>query len=228
MKYFLRLGLHCIVSNPKLKFRRLYQCAAKKMRRKKRMAKISSISTKNVDTMYKVVQELVKRRIGAYGIYHPILPLYTDPTYGYSIKDLPEADYIFGMLSKIKKYCRQHQLRLNAHPDQFVVLTAKKDSKVEQAVRELNYYGTMSKLLGIDSITLHVGGVYGDKAQAVTRLKTVVKGLPDSVRKRLTFENDDRSYSPKDVIAICDELQLPFTYDVHHHRCKQDLSLIHI
>ena len=46
------------------------------------------------------------------------------------------------------------------------------------------------------------------------------------IEQRLTFENDDKSYTPSDLLPICNELEAPFVYDVHHHRCLKDTMLI--
>jgi UV DNA damage endonuclease len=42
------------------------------------------------------------------------------------------------------------------------------------------------------------------------------------VRSRLTLENDDRVYTPADLLPLCRETGTPFVYDVHHHRCLPD------
>ena len=44
----------------------------------------------------------------------------------------------------------------------------------------------------------------------------------DSASARLAFENDDRIYTPADLLPFCEEHKLPFVYDVHHHRCLPD------
>jgi UV DNA damage endonuclease len=38
----------------------------------------------------------------------------------------------------------------------------------------------------------------------------------------LTLENDDRVYTPEDLLPVCDKLGMPLVYDVHHHRCLTD------
>ena len=42
------------------------------------------------------------------------------------------------------------------------------------------------------------------------------------MRSRLTVENDDRTYTPADLIPLCNDLHIPFVYDIHHHRCLAD------
>jgi UV DNA damage endonuclease len=49
-----------------------------------------------------------------------------------------------------------------------------------------------------------------------------IEKLPDTVRARLALENDDRIYSPSDLLPVCKDTGIPFVYDVHHHRCLPD------
>lgn len=64
--------------------------------------------------------------------------------------------------------------------------------------------------------------MYGDKVQALRRLKDVLPHLSETVRKRLTLENDDVGYTPRDLLPFCERFSIPFVYDVHHHRCHPD------
>ncbi|MCP4718284.1 MAG: hypothetical protein GY860_02400 [Desulfobacteraceae bacterium] len=74
-----------------------------------------------------------------------------------------------------------------------------------------------------DVINIHAGGVYGgDKASALKRLERTIKTLSDPVKKRLTLENDYRSYFPADFLPICTCMGIPLVYDVHHRPCLKD------
>jgi UV DNA damage endonuclease len=42
------------------------------------------------------------------------------------------------------------------------------------------------------------------------------------VRSRLTLENDDRVYTPAELLPVCRQARLPLVYDVHHHRVLPD------
>src|SRR6185437_11699110 len=46
--------------------------------------------------------------------------------------------------------------------------------------------------------------------------------LSARLRDRLTVENDDTSYTPEDLLPLCESARLPLVYDVHHHRCLPD------
>ena len=93
---------------------------------------------------------------------------------------------------------------------------------VENSIRELEYQGMLAEAVGADVINIHAGGVYGDKFHALQRLNDVLPDLSVAVRKRLTLENDDVSYTPRDLLSFCLRLSIPLVYDVHHHRCNPD------
>ena len=38
----------------------------------------------------------------------------------------------------------------------------------------------------------------------------------------MTVENDDKTYTPADLLPICKATGIPLVYDVHHHRCNPD------
>jgi UV DNA damage endonuclease len=86
----------------------------------------------------------------------------------------------------------------------------------------LDYQADLAELVGADVINIHAGGAYGDKKQALVRLARRLELLRPSVRERLSLENDDRIYTPRDILPLCRAEGIPFVYDVHHHRCFAD------
>jgi UV DNA damage endonuclease len=38
----------------------------------------------------------------------------------------------------------------------------------------------------------------------------------------MTVENDDKTYTPADLLPLCKATGIPLVYDVHHHRCNPD------
>jgi len=49
-----------------------------------------------------------------------------------------------------------------------------------------------------------------------------IDNLPAAIRGRLTLENDDKVYSPAELLPACAATGVPLVYDVHHHRCLPD------
>jgi UV DNA damage endonuclease len=87
---------------------------------------------------------------------------------------------------------------------------------------DLRYQTEVAKWVNADVINIHAGGVYGDKDKALQRLVRGIRSLPQNIRRRLTLENDDRLYTPRDLLPICKKLKIPLVYDLHHHRCLPD------
>jgi UV DNA damage endonuclease len=73
-----------------------------------------------------------------------------------------------------------------------------------------------------DVINIHGGGAYGNKQQALADFARNIDRLSLSVRNRLTLENDDKTYTPADLLPVCRSVGIPLVYDVHHHRCNPD------
>ena len=71
-------------------------------------------------------------------------------------------------------------------------------------------------------MNIHGGGAYGDKQKALAEFARNLKRLSSRVRDRLTVENDDKTYTPADLLPLCKAEGLPLVYDVHHHRCNPD------
>jgi UV DNA damage endonuclease len=122
----------------------------------------------------------------------------------------------------IGRAIRDGGLRISMHPDQFVVLNSPRPEVVQSSVAELVYQAEFAEWTGVDVINLHGGGVYGDRPAALARLERAIDALPCDVRTRLTLENDDRSFTPSDLLPVCQRTGVPLVYDVHHHRCLPD------
>ena len=108
------------------------------------------------------------------------------------------------------------------HPDQFVVLNSPKPDVVTQSIQEIEYQTEVAQLIGADVINIHAGGAYGDKATALERFAKSLARLSKAARKLLTVENDDRMFTPADLLPVCKAEGVPLVYDVHHHRCNPD------
>ena len=97
---------------------------------------------------------------------------------------------------------------------------------VDKSITELEYQGEVAEWVAADVVNIHGGGAYGDKQKALADFARNLKRLSRPVRSRLTVENDDRTYTPTDLLPVCLAEGIPLVYDVHHHRCNRDgLSL---
>ena len=176
----------------------------------------------NSESLLQAIEYCADNGILSFRITSTLMPLYTHPQCKYSIEQLPSSDQIVAILEECGRQAKENKIRLGFHPDQFVVLNSPKEDVVEKSIEDLSYHADLAELLGADSINIHGGGVYGDKGLALKRLQAVLAKLPKRILSRLTLENDDKSYTPSDLLPVCQAMGIPLVYDVHHHRCLPD------
>ena len=46
--------------------------------------------------------------------------------------------------------------------------------------------------------------------------------MPENVKRRLVLENDERVYSSRDLLPICEALDIPLVLDFHHYNIYPD------
>jgi UV DNA damage endonuclease len=192
------------------------------MKRPDALAKLSGLCLANADALLRALQFCADNGIGCFRVVSQILPLKTHPTCGYEIDELPDGDEIIQRFKACGQFAKQHDLRTCFHPDQFVVLNSQRPEVVEASIRELEYQAEVAEWIGADVLNIHGGGAYGDKQKALADFARNLDRLSPRTRQRLTVENDDKIFTPRDLLAICTANGIPLVYDVHHHRCHPD------
>ena len=218
----IRWGLCCIFREAPIKFRRTTARYSATLSSAKRALHLSNICLHNANSLLEALKFCKRNGINSFRINSQILPLKTHPQLGYAIDALPQAAEILNAFKECKTYCDQHNLRTSFHPDQFILLSSPNPEVTRRSISDLRYQAEVAGWVGADVINIHAGGAYGNKDDALKRLVRRIRGLPLNVRRRLTLENDDRLYTPRDLLPVCQKLGIPFVYDLHHHRCLPD------
>ena len=218
----IRLGLCCLFLNQPIKFRKTTVRAIRGMSREEALTKLSGLCLTNADALQAALQFCADHRIGCFRINSQILPVKTHVDCGYRVEELPDGDEIMRRFKSCGQFARDHDIRTSFHPDQFVVLNSPRPDVVDRSVEELEYQSLVAQWVGADVVNIHGGGAYGDKLSALDRLARNLSRLSDRARSRLTFENDDTTYAPSDLLPLCRAEGVPLVYDVHHHRCNPD------
>ena len=151
----------------------------------------------------------------------------------YDWSDMPHIKDIKWYLHSIGVKALTHEVRLTSHPGPFNVLTSPHEHVVKNCVNDLTNHGDVFDMMNLsrtpyNKINIHIGGVYGDKQSAMDRFCKNFELLPDSVKTRLTVENDDKAsmYSVQDLYdGVYKRIGIPIVFDYHHHRFNTgDLS----
>jgi UV DNA damage endonuclease len=218
----MRFGLCCIFLNEPIRFRRTSARYLSRMPRPRQLEHLATLCRHNAQSLLRALEYCSHNGIGAFRVNSQILPLKTHPQAGYRVEDLPGHRDIVAAFRACGRFARAHALRTSLHPDQFILLSSADAGVVERSAADLDYQAEVAEWIGADVINIHGGGAYGDKPLALRRLAANVRRLPARVRRRLSLENDDRVYTPADLLPVCRDLRLPLVYDIHHHRCLPD------
>lgn len=218
----IRLGLCCLFFKEPIRFRTATARAMMRMDRATALERTVLLCLHNGSALLQALKYCTAHGIGDFRVNSRILPLRTHPHAGYRMTDLPGARQIVARFRECGRFARAHDLRLTLHPDPFILLNSPNPTVTESSLAELDYQAEVAEWVHADVINIHGGGAYGDKRAALTRLGKALRKLPDRIRGRLTLENDERTYAPRDLLAFCRSEEVPLVYDVHHHRCLPD------
>jgi len=132
------------------------------------------------------------------------------------------ASYFKQEFQKLGEYIKENEIRISMHPDQFVLINSLDKKIVEKSIKELEYQCKVLDVMNLNNtakVQVHVGGVYGNKEKSIERFIKNYNSLPETIKKRVAIENDDRSYSLKDCLYIHKAVGIPVIFDVFHHEC---------
>ena len=226
-----RLGYACICTElsglkPKVSTNRTMR---KKTFQEKGINYASELIVQNVRDLKTILEWNVANNITFFRMSSEIFPWASE----YALEDLPEFDLVEETLFDCGLYAEEHGIRLTMHPGPFNKLCSPNEQVVLNTIRDLEIHGRLMDLLCQPrtpqaKLNIHVGGAYNDKPMALGNFCRNFGRLSESVRSRLTVENDDKEslYSTKELYdGIFKELGIPIVHDYHHHTmCTGGLS----
>ena len=181
----------------------------------------SELSLKNCQDLIKILRWNVENNIYFFRISSNIFPWASE----YNLEDLPDFDEIEEVLFNTGLFIEENGIRITSHPGPFNKLTSPKESVILNTIKDLEHHGKLFDMLCLSNthynkINIHVGAAYDDKDMAVSNFCKNFHRLSDSVKSRLTVENDDRQslYSAVELYNyIYKKIGVPIVFDYHHH-----------
>jgi UV DNA damage endonuclease len=143
---------------------------------------------------------------------HPDLPQFRDQPARFAQR-----------LAEVGATARRLDVRLSTHPGQYTVLNSEDERVRALAVEELEVQAELFDGMGLGPeavVVLHVGGAAGGRDAALDRFVAGFEALSDAARARLVIENDDRTFSLRDVLALAERIGRPVVWDILHHHCN--------
>ena len=200
----------------------------KKTFKEKGLEYAGELALQNVRDLFTILQWNNRKGIKLFRVSSDIFPWASE----YDIESSPYYKRILMVLQACGNYAKQNGIRVNAHPGPFNVLVSPRENVVQNTITDLEIHGKIFDMMGLEkspynNLNIHCNGVYGDKQSAMDRFCKNFKRLSESVRTRLTVENEDKGtmYSVKDLMYIHERIGIPIVFDYHHHQfCTGDLS----
>lgn len=189
---------------------------------------VSDLVLQNVADLERIIDWNEEMGIKMYRMSSEMFPWATE----YEFEQLKDWKAIHTILQRCGAKATKYKQRLSFHPGPFNVLVSPKENVVLNTIKDLEVHGRIMDAMGLsktpyNNINIHCNGVYGDKIAAMDRFCTNFDRLSNSVKTRLTIENDDKAsmYSVKDLMYIHNKINIPIVFDYHHHQfCTGDLS----
>jgi UV DNA damage endonuclease len=224
----MRLGYACINTSVSDGFR---SCRLKTIQ-KKGITYYKEIILHNLNHILDILKWNIDNSVFFYRVSSDIIPLSTHP-YIRMLYHWEDDVQVLKVLKEIRTLTESNDLRLSMHPDQYTVLNSLREDVVKRSIEYLEYHAKILELIAGTDMIIHVGGVYGDKESAMNRFVSNYKKLDNRIKGYIRIENDDKSYSLKDVLALHLKTGVKVVWDYHHHRClkeewpsKEDIDLL--
>ena len=173
------------------------------------------LTEQNLKNTFRILHYCVAHGIEVYRMSSSIVPLATHPDVVW--------DYImpFQQLYKeIGEFIKKHRLRVSFHPGQYTLFTSPKARITANAIIDMTYHYNVLEAMGLHNdanINIHIGGTYGNKEEAIARFHENFIQLEERIRLQTTLENDDKTYTAEETLAVCEKHNVPMVFDYHHH-----------
>ena len=216
-----RFGYACINMNLRDKGIFNSRTMRKKTFLQKGLPYASQLVLQNVKDLLPIFNWNYKNGIKVFRISSEIAPWASE----YELHDLPDYEEICHYLKLAGSYTKVIGQRVSFHPGQFNCLASEKEYVVENCIKDLEIHGKLFDLMGLDQnhwskINIHLGSTCGGNLQlAADNFNKNFTRLSDSVKSRLTVENDDKPamFSSKFLYENIYKISgCPIVFDSHH------------
>lgn len=214
------LGLVCITFSKEVRFRTMTRTRYLKLSEPERESALKELYLDNLKRLDGAVSFCQQHQIQLYRVSSGLFPLSDmEDEIGANILEEMSAE-----LANIGRRAAELGIRMVLHPDQFVVLSSDSPQVVETSIKILERHARTFDLLGLPRSPWALMNIHGGKSQRTEQLIRVIDELPEAIRSRLTFENDEYAYSSSEIMEVCKRSGVPMVFDAHHHICHEGLT----
>ncbi|MEX3619202.1 UV DNA damage repair endonuclease UvsE [Paenibacillus glucanolyticus] len=183
--------------------------------------KLERIANENLHNTLRLLRHNLAHDIKVYRFSSKLIPLATHN----DMHDWNPFPALKEGFQAIGEFVKKHEMRVSFHPDHFTVLSTPRPEVLINSIRDLESHVHMLKAMGLPASmknNIHIGGAYGDKPSASARFVEHFHALDQSIKERLTLENDDKTFTAQETLEVCQQTGLPMVLDIHHQWVNND------
>lgn len=213
-----RLGLVCITHSDAVRYKtvtrkRLLQFDAPEQKRVLRELYAANLARLNA-----ALDFCVERGLSLYRMTSSLFPFADDEAGSDVLEEFAEE------LARTGARATELGIRLVLHPDQFVVISSDSPQTIANSVKILESHARVMDMLRQPRTAWALIEIHGGKGGRADRLVEQIGLLPEPVRSRIAFENDEYIYSAREILDVCRRAGVPMVFDAHHHVVHEGLD----
>lgn len=212
------LGLVCITASDRVRYRTMTRKRLLALDLEEQARVLRELYAENLRRLGGAVTVCQEMGIRLYRMPSSLFPFADEQPGGEVLEELAPA------MKAVGDRAQSLGIRLVLHPDQFVVLNSDRPEVITNSLKILATHARVMDLLGLPQSPWALMNIHGGKGDRTTRLIETVGQLPDPIRLRLTFENDEYTYGAEQILEICHATDVPMVFDAHHHVIHEHLD----
>jgi UV DNA damage endonuclease len=212
-----KLGLVCITNSQAVRYKTITRKRFLQLNEGEQVEKLRFLYTENLKRLNLALDFCQTYDLKLYRMTSGLFP-FSDTPLGKAILEefTPE-------LQQTGTRATEAGIRLVLHPNQFVVLNSDNPQVIENSITILGNHAYWFDLLGLPRSSWALMNIHGGKGNRAEKLVEVIRDLPESIKSRLTLENDERTYSSGEIAEICQAAGIAMVFDAHHHLVYEQL-----
>jgi UV DNA damage endonuclease len=200
--------------------------------REESLEKLSGIIINNFQTSEKIVRHCKDNNIRGYRLSSDLTPVIKHPEVMLALEDLPNYNEIEESIKDLSNAIKETEIRVSAHPSEYITLTSDDDVKVQHSLIDLELHAEIFDRLELSQtyynpLNIHVRKEGDAKDLSQTFIKNFER-LSNSVKSRLVLENNDtgNTWTVNNLKKyFYNRYGIPITFDnLHHEMLNHDVS----
>jgi UV DNA damage endonuclease len=180
------------------------------------LQRLERIAKENLHNTLRLLKHNRYMGVHVYRLTSKLIPLATHT----DLADWDPYPALAAEFAEVGAFVREHGMRVSFHPDHYTVLSTPRPEVFAHSIQDLNHHVTMFERMGLDeraTCNIHIGGTYGNKAASGRRFIEQFRTLAPRITRRITLENDDKTFTAAETLQICEQVGVPMVLDLHHH-----------